>query len=109
MDISSRMDADGLGDAANEGTQRGLFGRIGSRIGTGRAADARPPREALLLLRNSEESGQGWFSSTDVAGRLTYITEAVARLLGLGGLSGPALPALFLAPTGQDNRHTSTP
>src|SRR3546814_14531785 len=88
MDISSRMDADGLGDAANEGTQRGLFGRIGSRIGTGRAADARPPREALLLLRNYEESGQGWFWSTDVDGRLTYISEAVAQLMGRGGLLG---------------------
>src|SRR3546814_12112585 len=109
MDISSRMDADGLGDAANEGTQRGLFGRIGSRIGTGRAADARPPREALLLLRNYEESGQGWFWSPDVDGRLTYNSEAVAQLMGRGGLLGPAFPEFVLAAAGQDGRPASPP
>ena len=37
--------------------------------------------EALLLLQNFESSGQGWFWSTDGTGRLTYLTDAVARSL----------------------------
>src|SRR3546814_8585141 len=103
------MVADGRGGAADGWTQRGLCGRSGSRIGTGRAADARPPREAWLLLRNYEESGQGWFWSTDVDGRLTYISEAVAQLMSRGGLLGTASTELFLAADGQDERQRSLP
>jgi diguanylate cyclase (GGDEF)-like protein len=37
--------------------------------------------EALLLLQNFEESGQGWFWSTDASGRLTYLSASIARVL----------------------------
>src|SRR3546814_21125082 len=103
------MEAGGLGDAAEAGVLGGGVGRRGWRVGTGRAADGRPPREALLLLRNYEESGQGGFWSTDVDGRLTYISEAVAQLMGRGGLLGTAFTELFLAADGQDERQRSLP
>jgi diguanylate cyclase (GGDEF)-like protein len=38
--------------------------------------------EAVLLLQNFEKSCQGWFWSTDNAGRLTYLTESLANTLG---------------------------
>ena len=37
--------------------------------------------QALLLLRDYEQSGQGWFWSTDAEGRITYISESVAAAL----------------------------
>src|SRR3546814_8341254 len=87
MDMPSRIDADGQGEAVHDETQRGLLGRIGSRIGKvrGPVPAALQTREALLLLRNYEESGRGWFWSTDAEGRLTYISEAVAALMGRSG------------------------
>jgi diguanylate cyclase (GGDEF)-like protein/PAS domain S-box-containing protein len=61
---------------------RSLFKRFPSFGGArntpdGRASDA---DEALLLLKNFEESGQGWLWSTDHEGRVTYLTESVSRL-----------------------------
>ncbi|MES2494251.1 MAG: EAL domain-containing protein [Pseudomonadota bacterium] len=38
--------------------------------------------QALLLMRDYEQSGQGWFWSTDEKGRITYISESVATALG---------------------------
>ena len=58
------------------------------------------PAEALLLLQNYEESGQGWFWSTDAAGNLTYITESISQILDSKSvdLIGKPMAALFLAP-----------
>jgi len=113
MDMPSRIDADGRGAAANDETQRGLLGRIGSRIGKVResAPAALQTREAMLLLRNYEESGRGWFWSTDANGRLTYISEAVAALMGRSGgeLLGTAFTDLFQPADGQDERQRSLP
>jgi diguanylate cyclase (GGDEF)-like protein/PAS domain S-box-containing protein len=38
-------------------------------------------REALALLRNHEDSGHGWFWATDADGRITYLSDSVARQL----------------------------
>jgi len=38
--------------------------------------------QALLLLRDFEESGQGWFWSTDSSGVVTYISASVAQAMG---------------------------
>ncbi len=68
-------------------------------------------REALLLLQNYEESGRGWFWSTDTKGRLTYITDAVARLMGRssGELLGTPLTDLFLPPESHGERQRTLP
>ncbi|MCW5647381.1 MAG: EAL domain-containing protein [Sphingopyxis sp.] len=98
-------------DFADE-SQRGFFGKIGSRIGKPRV-DAAPPnlhtREALLLLQNYEESGQGWFWSTDAKGRLTYITDSVAQLMGRasGQILGTYFTELFL-PVDSHGEHQRT-
>ena len=39
-------------------------------------------QQALLLLRDYEASGQGWFWSTDAQCHVTYISESVATALG---------------------------
>jgi diguanylate cyclase (GGDEF)-like protein len=52
---------------------------------------------AALLLRAFEESGDGWFWSTDASGRLTYISETACALLGGAGETylGEGLAQLF--------------
>lgn len=113
MDSPSRIDSgDRRDDEADEG-QRGFFGLIGSRIGKQRG-DTAPnlhTHEALLLLQNYEESGQGWFWSTDAKGRLTYITDSVARLMGrtAGALLGTALTDLFLPVDSHGERQRTLP
>ena len=113
MDVPSRMDArDRENDDVEEG-QRGFFGMLGSRIGKprGEAVPNLHTREALLLLQNYEESGQGWFWSTDAKGRLTYITDSVARLMGRasGKLLGTAFTDLFLPVDSHGERQRTLP
>jgi len=99
------------GGAATGG--RGLLGKFGARSARS-GAEAMPnlhTREALLLLQNYEESGRGWFWSTDTKGRLTYITDAVARLMGRssGELLGTPLTDLFLPPESHGERQRTLP
>ena len=113
MDVPSRMESGDRGQEDIDEAHRGFFGMLGSRIGKqrGDAAANLHTHDALLLLRNYEESGQGWFWSTDAKGRLTYITDSVARLMGrtTGELLGTAFtdnkPSVefdpVLAPKGQ--------
>ena len=68
---------------------RGFFGKLGNRISSQKpdgASGTKSPvlktAEALLLLQNYEESGQGWFWSTNAEGCINYITESVAASLG---------------------------
>ena len=100
MDMPSRIETDGPSGHDVEEGQRGFFGLIGarkSRLRTDSAADLQT-REALLLLRNYEESGRGWFWSTDTEGRLAYITGAVAQMMGrpAASLIGTPFVDLFL-------------
>jgi diguanylate cyclase (GGDEF)-like protein/PAS domain S-box-containing protein len=54
-------------------------------------------KQALLLLQNFEESGRGWFWSTDAEGRLTYISSSVSEIVGksAGELIGTPFVRLF--------------
>ena len=67
--------------------------------------------EALLILQNYEESGQGWFWATDAEGRLTYLTEAVAKDLGgaAGELVGQPFSDLFVAAADSDDSRRTLP
>ena len=59
MEAPSRMDCDDRGDDQAEESQRGFLGMFSSRNGKprGDAAVSLRTHEALLLLRNYEESG----------------------------------------------------
>ena len=77
----------------------GLGRARGSGAGQSAAAgaSAKDMREALLLLRDYEQSGQGWFWSTDPQGRIDYISECVAKVMGVAadGLAGRSFHSLF--------------
>ena len=113
MEAPSRMDSGDRENDQAEESQRGFLGMFGPRIGKPRG-DAAPnlhTREALLLLQNYEESGEGWFWSTDARGRLTYITDSVARLMGrtTGNLLGTVFTELFLPVDGRGERQRTLP
>jgi diguanylate cyclase (GGDEF)-like protein/PAS domain S-box-containing protein len=61
---------------------RGFFARISQRSTDQPFAAAGSPKDALLLLQNFEESGRGWFWSTDAEGRITYLSASICEALG---------------------------
>lgn len=69
------------------------------------------PKEALLLLRNFESSGRGWFWSTDAAGNVTYLSEPIISLLGLksGDVLGKPFLSLFYSAEEQDQNQRTLP
>ncbi|MDB5698255.1 MAG: hypothetical protein JWN69_1059, partial [Alphaproteobacteria bacterium] len=77
-----------------------ILKRFPSFIGTRRPShtEKNDATEALLLLRNFEESGQGWLWATDQHGHLTYLTESVSQLLSVEGgtLVGTSFTDLFV-------------
>ncbi|ALE16666.1 diguanylate cyclase /phosphodiesterase (GGDEF & EAL domains) with PAS /PAC sensor(s) [Altererythrobacter epoxidivorans] len=64
--------------------------------------------DKLAMLDELERSGLGWFWATDVEGKLTYLSEAIADRLSvpMDRLVGHALPAVFGA-LGGDGRTKS--
>lgn len=66
------------------GPARGLLATLASRLERRKSVPVVLDRksEALLILCNHEESGQGWFWATNAEGHLTYLTDSVSRLLG---------------------------
>jgi len=111
MEMPSRIDAGDAEDVVDTREQGGFLRKLGVRMGRPRA-DAPlhlHTREALRLLQYYEESRQGWFWSTDAKGRLTYITEAVARLAGRTGtdLLGTPFTDLFM-PADSSGEHQRT-
>jgi diguanylate cyclase (GGDEF)-like protein/PAS domain S-box-containing protein len=71
---------------------------VSSRDGRGgKSAEARDVQQAIALLRDYEQSGQGWFWSTDASGRIDYISECVAQQTGKAhaDLLGQTFNSLF--------------
>lgn len=88
-------------EARRTGIDR-LRGLLGDKSGeasrsTAASGSAQEMRQALLLLRDYERSGSGWFWSTDRQGRIAYISGCAAELLGKQGeeLIGTPFQALF--------------
>ncbi len=73
------------------------FGLAKLRGGSGDKSSAAEMKQALELLRDYEQSGQGWFWSTDAGGRIDYISELVAQRLGKtrSELIGQAFSSIF--------------
>ncbi|MGQ2929789.1 MAG: EAL domain-containing protein [Sphingopyxis sp.] len=99
--------------AVPDGGGRGFLGKFGARAATPRPEVALSihTKEALLLLQNYEESGQGWFWSTDADGRITYITQYVAEQMGrtASGLLGASFSELFLPVDSHGERQRTLP
>lgn len=92
--------------ASQRGTARGLLARLGARPATAVAETASGPasqilddREALRLLRNYEDTGLGWFWSTDSEGQVRYMSAPIAAKLGLSrSPMGEVFAQLFAQP-----------
>ncbi|MBL0915386.1 MAG: PAS domain-containing protein, partial [Sphingopyxis sp.] len=114
MDMPSRNISDDRDDSAADEGSRGFFGKFGSRMSRQRSeapAANLHTRDALLLLQNYEESGRGWFWATDANGRITYITDTVAKLMGRSAneLVGTAFTDLFLPVDSHGERQRTLP
>ncbi|MGB5078532.1 MAG: EAL domain-containing protein [Sphingorhabdus sp.] len=69
---------------ASSGDDRGFFAKLSTRnpAAPKTITSATSSKEAVLLLQNFEESGRGWFWSTDAEGRITYLSDSVCEILG---------------------------
>jgi diguanylate cyclase (GGDEF)-like protein/PAS domain S-box-containing protein len=69
----------------------------------------REQRRAEQLLHEYEQTGQGWFWETDRLGKITYVSERIAALLGksTAELEGRPFTSLFLLNSaGQQSERT---
>jgi diguanylate cyclase (GGDEF)-like protein len=90
-------------ESGENGPARRLFATLTGRV------DRRKPdlqsmpvaldsnSEALLILKNHEDSGQGWFWATDAEGELTYLTASMSKTLAPSEttLVGKSFSSLF--------------
>ena len=67
-------------------------------------ADARVRNRAVDILRDYEDTKQGWFWETDRRGQLTYLSEPIARFLGKEAEHYLGRPILDLFELGNDSR-----
>ncbi|MEZ5683581.1 MAG: EAL domain-containing protein, partial [Novosphingobium sp.] len=91
------------------------FGRfrnlLGSKGEDGTVAPVHAPassqelRQALMLLRDYEASGIGWFWSSDAEGRINYISDVVAQRLGStrDAILGKPVQSLFILDRDEDD------
>lgn len=89
------------------GRFRGLLGAKPVREGQ---ADAPLPggedlRQAMLLLRDYEQSGMGWFWASDAAGRITYVSDCIATCTGRAReeIIGTPVQSLFILARDKDD------
>ncbi len=88
-----------------------VLGRFKTLLGKGGEARSVPAlssgeqHQALLLLQDYEESGSGWFWSSDKDGRITYISNTVAQKIGRsrGELLGQSIQSLFVLDPDDDS------
>jgi diguanylate cyclase (GGDEF)-like protein/PAS domain S-box-containing protein len=89
------------------------FGRFRSLLGAGesdrapdKAASGQELKQALLLLRDYEASGHGWFWSSDGEGRITYISSIIAERMGrtTADLIGQPIQSLFILERDDDDQ-----
>lgn len=114
--MAKRNIAEALASAAGE-RPKGLLGRFGTRAATPEPTAERPKctaalddREAIVLLRNYEDTGQGWFWSSDAEGVIQYLSDSVADRLGMTAApQGEAFAGLFAPPERGEERQRTLP
>lgn len=90
------------------------FGRFRNLLGSSKSATAsgakaplsgRETEQALLLLRDYEASGLGWFWSSDGEGKITYVSDCIAEKLGAerANLLGQSVQSLFVLERDDDD------
>ena len=91
------------------------FGRFRAMLGPGKSAvrshvaakvmTGQEREQAILLLRDYEASGLGWFWSSDSQGQITYISQCVADQLGCetASMLGQSVQTLFILDRDDDD------
>jgi diguanylate cyclase (GGDEF)-like protein/PAS domain S-box-containing protein len=76
----------------------GLRGLLAGKLPSAPTASRDEIQQAHELLRDYEDSGQGWFWACDAQGRMTYISASVADQLGrdAASLVGQPFHSLFI-------------
>jgi diguanylate cyclase (GGDEF)-like protein len=111
---TGHAEAGGTGDEAGDnGPARRLFATLSNRFERRKVVPAPVAldrnSEALLILQNHEQSGQGWFWATNAQGELTYLTDSIAKVLDADAPSLLGTPFASLFSLGEDaagNRRT---
>ena len=89
------------------GRLRGLLGSTPSAAdaGTAPALSGQELQQALLLLRDYETSGQGWFWASDGESKISYVSQCVADQLGCPRtqLIGQPIQSLFILDRDEDD------
>ncbi|MCZ8320788.1 MAG: EAL domain-containing protein [Novosphingobium sp.] len=93
------------------GASASPLGRFRSLLGSRRESGPAPElgqteQERLMeLARDYEQSGLGWFWSSNAEGRLTYVSDCVAQVLGGSAMSlvGQPVQSLFLLERDDDD------
>ena len=93
---------------------KGDGGKAGAETSASRPSSlhASEQAQALLLLHDYEESGQGWFWSTNAEGKIDYLSGFIAEQLGRNreDLSDAPFHALFTVEReGEDSSERSLP
>ena len=91
------------------------FGRFRAMLGPGKSAvrshvaakvmTGQEREQAILLLRDYEASGLGWFWSSNSQGQITYISQCVADQLGCetASMLGQSVQTLFILDRDDDD------
>ncbi|MDE2413091.1 MAG: diguanylate cyclase, partial [Sphingomonadales bacterium] len=89
------------------------LGRFKNLLGAGKGGAVRggpaltnqEQHQAILLLRDYEESGIGWFWASDAEGRVTYVSDIVAQKMGRArsDLLGQPVQSLFILDRDDDS------
>jgi diguanylate cyclase (GGDEF)-like protein/PAS domain S-box-containing protein len=86
--------------SAVAGSAMGRFRNLlnGGDLLRGGAATGQELQQALLLLRDYEASGLGWFWSSDAKGQITYVSSCIAERMGktTAELLGQPVQSLFI-------------
>lgn len=90
LEVMSKVSLKGLLSSRGASAMRSLRGEAASALSDG---------ERLAMLDELEKSGLGWFWASDAAGKLTYISAAIAERIDvpLADLLGQPLATIFTA------------
>ncbi|WP_309752600.1 EAL domain-containing protein [Novosphingobium sp.] len=89
---------------------RGLLGGGKGGAGGGPLPTGDELKQAVLLLRDYESSGLGWFWASNTRGQISYISDCVADVLGRPRteLIGQPVQSLFILERDADDVHERT-
>jgi diguanylate cyclase (GGDEF)-like protein/PAS domain S-box-containing protein len=92
------------------GKLRGLLGSKPGDYSVPASGSRDEMRQAHQLLRDYEQSGLGWFWSTDGEGRITYISHNIASKMGKSAdeLFGQPFHSLFILERSEDDTSSRT-